>query len=326
MISAGLNGLGRFGLHLLRRWLDKPESPVRIVAINDAYRSLDAAVTLLRTDAKVSFADCDVSAEGETMVIARRGQPAVRLAYTHGPAAQAGWRGQTEWWLECSGQHTAAHECREFLTGRTRRVIVSATCVDADQTLVYGYNHDSLDPAAQVISYGSCTVNAFVPLAHWLHRLHGVAEAEVGVIHNVPQHKLAAHPQPERRACTLQYMGPRLLPFLEPERFHVDYVLIPYTGVSLIDFRFRLASPAKEASLLDALEAACRAGELQGLYRLADEDSDPASWAMSPESAILLRPRIRLSGDRLFLPAYFDNENSATRYLDLLEYLALRGA
>lgn len=121
-------------------------------------------------------------------------------------------------------------------------------------------------------------------------------------------------------------MGPRLLPFLEPGRFHVDYVLIPYTGVSSMDFRFRLATPPGEAALLDALEGACRAGELQGLYSLSDEDSGPVLWAMSPESAILLRPRIRLNGERLFLPACFDNENSATRYLDLLAHLALRGA
>ncbi|RJG05183.1 hypothetical protein D3870_03360 [Noviherbaspirillum cavernae] len=324
MVSAGLNGLGRFGLHLLRRWLDKPDSPVRIVAINDAYRSLEAAVELLTGDPKVSFADCEVAADGGMLVIARRGQADVRIAYAHGPAAQAGWRGQPEWWLECSGRHPAAHECRQFVQGRTRRVIVSATCRDADQTLVFGYNQDSLDRAAQVVSYGSCTVNAFVPLADWMHRHCGVVDAEVGVIHNVPRHRLADHPHPERRACTLEDMGPRLLPFLAADRFRVDYVLIPYAGVSLIDFRFRLAHPPSESALLDMLAGACGSGELAGLYHMADEDRGPQYWNMSPESAILLRPRARLVGDRLFLPAVFDNENSATRYLDLLEFLSLR--
>jgi glyceraldehyde 3-phosphate dehydrogenase len=119
-------------------------------------------------------------------------------------------------------------------------------------------------------------------------------------------------------------MGPRLLPFLACDKFRVDYVLIPYTGVSLIDFRFSLTHPPSQAALLDALDKACTSGALTGLYRLAHEDSGPQSWAMSSESAILLRSHARLLGDRLFLPAYFDNENSGTRYLDLLESMVRR--
>ncbi|MDB5798234.1 MAG: hypothetical protein JWP36_2136 [Paucimonas sp.] len=324
IVTAGLNGLGRFGLHLLRAWLAHPDSPVQLVAINDAYRSLDAAADFLNNDSKVSFPGYTFDAAAGALQVSRPGAAPLRIAYTHGPAAQANWLGQVDWWLECSGMHPTAAECRRFLRGQTRHVLMSATCWDADQTLVFGYNENAFDAAAGVISYGSCTVNAFVPLADWLHRHYGVAEAGLSVIHNVPAHRLQDHPHPQRRACTLEKMGPRLLPFLAPENLHVDYVLIPYTGVSLIDFRFKLAQPPAQAALLDALDAACASGTLAGLYRLAAEDSGAESFAMSPESAVLLRPRAQLAGDWLFLPAYFDNENSATRYLDLLENLARR--
>ena len=325
MITAGLNGLGRFGLHLLRNWLDRPDSPVRITAINDAYHSLDSALHFIANNGKVGFDDCAIGADAGALLITKAGRAPLRIEYTHGPALQAAWRGRTDWWLECSGLHPTAQQCRRFLTGRTGRVLVSATCWDADQTLVFGFNQAALDPAAAVISYGSCTVNAFVPLAHWLHQRYGVTEAEASVIHNVPPHRLEQQRHPERRGCTLERMGPLLLPFLAPERFWVDYVLIPYTGVSLMDFRFRLANPAQCATdLLDELDAACRCGELKDLYRVALEDDGPQAWALSPESAILLRPRVRLAGDKLSLPAYFDNENSATRYLDLLESMVMR--
>ncbi|MCP3023842.1 hypothetical protein [Cupriavidus basilensis] len=324
-ITAGLNGLGRFGLHLLRAWLDLPDPPLRITAINDAHHTLASAVRVLSEDPKVSFSDCQIRADGDALLIARHGQATLRIAYSHGPAARAPWLGQTDWWLECSGAHPGALQCRRFLAGQTRRVLVSATCHDADQTLVFGYNHESFDPAAEVISYGSCTVNAFVPLAHWLQRHYGVDDAEVSVIHNVPAHRLANHPHPERRACTLETEGPRLLPFLAPAAFRVDYVLIPYTGVSLIDFRFELARPPSEAVLLDALDTACTSGELKGLVRLSPVDAGPQAFALSPESVVLLRPRARLAGKRLVLPACFDNENSATRYLDLLAFMARRG-
>lgn len=325
MFTAGLNGLGRFGLHVLRSWLDRPASPVRIAAINDTHLSLDAALGFIAGNDKISFADCTLSAEGGALLIARAGRPPLRIAYSHGPAQQAPWRGTTDWWLECSGLYPTAAQCRALLGGQTRRVLVSATCWDADQTLVCGYNEAALDPAAGVISYGSCTINAFVPLAAWLHRHYGVSAAGASVIHNVAPHRLAQHPHPERRDCTLERMGPQLLPFLAPHNFWIDYVLIPYAGVSLIDFRFSLSEAAPSAAaLLDALDAACRDGALRGLYRVAAEDDGPQSCVLSPESAVLLRPRTRLAGKELALPAYFDNENSATRYVDLLEDMSKR--
>ncbi|WP_157903201.1 hypothetical protein [Cupriavidus malaysiensis] len=324
-VSAVLHGLGRFGLHLLRAWLDRPDGGIDIVAIQDAHHSLASAAALLQQDAKVSFADCRIAAEDGALRLDLPGRQPLRLAYWHGPAAGSPWLGRADWWLECSGDFASGEAARAFLRGRTRRVIVSATCPGADQTLVFGYNHEHFDRRAAVLSYGSCTVNAFVPLAAWLHARYGVAEAEVGVIHNVPPHRLAGHPHPVRRPCTLQTEGPRLLPFLAAERFHVDYVLIPYTGPSLIDFRFELARPAAAAALLDALQAACSTGPLRGLYALEAGTPSTAALALRPESAVLSRPLARLHGRRLVLPAGFDNENSAVRYLDLLEAVAQRG-
>ncbi len=67
-----------------------------------------------------------------------------------------------------------------------------------------------------------------------------------------------------------------------------------------------------------------RDGALKGLYQLDQVDEGAQACAMRPESAILLRPRARMGGATLALPAYFDNENSATRYLDLLPALSAR--
>ncbi|MFC4346096.1 hypothetical protein [Cupriavidus numazuensis] len=324
--TAVLHGLGRFGLHWLRAWLDRPDCGVQLMAMQDAHHSLTSALRMLQEETKPSFADCAIHAEDDCLCILKPGRAALRIPYWHGPAMASPWLGQADWWLECSGGFSSGVASRPFLRGRTRRVIVSATCPGADQTLVFGHNDKTFDHAAGVLSYGSCTVNAFVPLAAWLHAEYGVVDAEVGVIHNVPAYKLSTHAHPQRRACTLETEGPRLLPFLLPERFRVDYVLIPYTGVSLIDFRFDLARAVDEAPLLDALEHACVAGPLQGLYALDARDAAPPAYAMRAESAVLLRQRARLRGGRLVLPACFDNENSAARYLDLLESLVLQGA
>lgn len=324
--TAVLHGLGRFGLHWLRAWLDRADSGVRLLAIQDSHHGLDSALRLLREDAKPSFADWSIRAEAGCLCFHKPGRNALQVAYWHGPAQQSPWLGQADWWLECSGAFASGAASRPFLRGRTRRVIVSATCPGADQTLVFGHNDRDFDPAAGILSYGSCTVNAFVPLAAWLHGQYGVTDAGVSVIHNVPAHQLASHAHPQRRTCTLETEGPRMLPFLAPDRLRVDYVLIPYTGVSLIDFRFDLTRAPSEATLLDALAQACAAGPLQGLYALEPHDTEPQSLSLRPESAVLLRPRAGVRRGRLFLPACFDNENSAVRYLDLLESLVRQRA
>jgi len=48
-LTAGLNGFGRFGLHLLRYWLDRREkADFRIVALNDPLLTLEKVAGILR--------------------------------------------------------------------------------------------------------------------------------------------------------------------------------------------------------------------------------------------------------------------------------------
>jgi glyceraldehyde 3-phosphate dehydrogenase len=195
---------------------------------------------------------------------------------------------------------------------------------DADQTLVMGFNHASWSPESRVISYGSCTVNAFVPLASWLHEAFVIQEAQVNVIHNVPAHRLAEHAHPERRTCTLEAMTPRLLPWLSPERFFVNYTLIPYTGASLIDFRFRLGTPVLRSALIDALRTSCTVGALQARYAVLENDPGICGTLGLPFNTLLHEDGIVVEGDTLYLSGYFDNENSAVRYLELVQWIAER--
>jgi glyceraldehyde 3-phosphate dehydrogenase len=199
-------------------------------------------------------------------------------------------------------------------------VLVSATSAGADRTVVMGFNETDYSMDAPVVSYGSCTVNAFVPLAQHLHQRFGVREADVHVIHNVAAHRLADHPHPQRRPCTLESMAPALLPWLSPDRFFVCYTLIPYTGPSLIDFRFRLGVPTRLAEVHEALY-----GPSSGLglrYEFPAADGGVLSALGRPCNAVIPRRGVRLAGDSLLLRGYFDNENSAVRYLELVQRAA----
>ena len=56
MVKVGINGFGRFGLHLLKYWLDRDKDANFIVMyINDDTLSIDDTLEILKTDESVVF-------------------------------------------------------------------------------------------------------------------------------------------------------------------------------------------------------------------------------------------------------------------------------
>lgn len=322
MVVAALHGLGRFGQHLLHAWLQAPAGVVLGYAADEVLTG-EAVCRLLREHDRLDFSATDPGFESGCLCLTRADGERVRLAFHHGPILEAPWLWQPDLWLECSGRYAAASACRRFAQGCTQQVLVAATSWDADQTLVMGYNHRAWQAISQVISYGSCTVNAFVPLAHWLHQTYGVAEARVNVVHNLPAYKIGGSPGPAWHECTLEAMAPQLLPWLQPEQMWVSYALIPYAGSSLIEMQWRLRAVPTAQQVRERLSLAC-AHELQGRYQLFEYDPGVAEVLGNPHNAVFHGAGVQVKGDVLRLQGYFDNENSAVRYLELVEWVAAR--
>ena len=67
--------------------------------------------------------------------------------------------------LECSGKFNDREASAAHLTAGAKKVLVSAPCKNADQTVVYGVNHTDLTADANVVSNASCTTNCLAPIA-----------------------------------------------------------------------------------------------------------------------------------------------------------------
>ena len=318
MISASLHGLGRFGQHLLHAWLSN-SGTVSIDQACDPTLSAQRFCALLHDHDRLDFSQALPAVDNNSLWLTRADGVRHKIDFHNGTAASAPWLGRSDVWLECSGLHTKGSDCAPFLTGRTQRVLISATSWDADQTLIMGFNHTSWRSDARVLSYGSCSVNAFVPLANYIHTHHGLLHAQVNIVHNSPMYRQLASPQ--RASCTLAGMAPRLLPFLSEDNLYISYVLIPYTGASLIDFQFRVRTPCSREVFTQALRKACSAS-LQNRYALVQDDPGAQGAIGSPMNALFYESGIRCAEDTIGLCGYMDNENSAVRYLELLQWLA----
>jgi len=143
----------------------------------------------------------------------------------------------------------------------------------------------------------------------------------VNVVHNLPEYQIEGSGTLRRTACTLEKVAPHLLDFLSVDNFRVNYTLVPYTGVSMIDFRFQLASDVSTNDLRQFLSNEITDGPLCGLYDLIPDDTGPEPHKFTPYSAVLISSGISVLSRNVYIPAYFDNENSVNRYFDVINHV-----
>ena len=320
---AGINGFGRFGLHLTKYWLDRrDESAFTINYINDDTLTIDQAIEILNNDEEVIFNKYKIKKLKSRIRFLKPNGVADEIEYTNSDKNYIPWLGKPKLFFECSGKNTVKKDCVKFPTGKTKVVIISATCWDADKTLLYGFNNKEYNKKYKIISYGSCTVNAFVPLGAYMDKLYGIMDADVNVVHNIQKYRLEDNNTLNRKFCTLERSGPQLLKCLNKKNFKVNYTIVPYTGVSMIDFRFRLKKCPSLDQFIKTIEKEIHEGKLQGLYNMHESDRGPEVHNCSPFSAIFIKENLKIINDQVYIFGYFDNENSVNRYYDLANYIA----
>lgn len=321
-IVAGINGFGRFGLHLLKYWLDRnKEANFIIQYINDDTLSLQDAYQIITNDKYVQFNKYKIQAKDDTLIILEPNGARHVINYTNKNQFEIPWLGKPDMVLECSGKNFVAKDCKFYIADNVKLVVISATSWDADKTLVYGFNHKDFDGTEEVISYGSCTVNAYVPFAAFLHKKYTILESDVNVIHNIQEYRLKGNQTLNRKFCTLERSGPKLLGFIGPQNFIVNYTVIPHTGVSMIDFRFRVREKITKELLIADLGEAFVHGALKHLYDFDETDIGPDVYNCTTYSNVFIKDQVKVLGENIYLQGYLDTENSANRYYDLINYI-----
>ena len=323
LIKVGLNGLGRFGLRLLRLWIHEKNSGktnYEIVQINEPFSSPSQIVRNLKADAVVGPIGFPVRLIGKnTLSISNK---KIGLLSESKPGLIP-WSEDVSLVFECSGQFTKRKQAMQHFRKNIRKVLISATSMSADKTLIVGFNEKEYAASKHhVVSYGSCTINCFLPVAKIVHSKFGILSASASVIHNTTLNKISK-PFGEilLKPCTLEYVGPKLFPVLKD--FFVNYRTVPYPGVSLMDLRFVLKKKATPRQVNRIFEEASRKS-LKGLVQLLKSEKDSNAFIGSSFSAIVLGKQTRVIGNQLLLSAWFDNENSATRFNDVAKIIVPR--
>lgn len=214
----------------------REEFGFELVWINEPFKSLEDIAAELENDVVLGATRTGLRTEGEYLIFADGSS--IRFSQFAKPE-EIHWKNEVEWIFECSGKFTDRNEAARHLRWKIDRVFISATSMNADNMVILGLNEKNYNVEQdKIISYGSCTINGFMPIAGLLEKKFGITEAGLNVTHNTPLKDIKnAFSTILRRTCTLEYVGPILMPVLK-DRFFVNYHLVTYPGVSLMDLQF----------------------------------------------------------------------------------------
>ncbi|MBC6444069.1 MAG: type I glyceraldehyde-3-phosphate dehydrogenase [Alphaproteobacteria bacterium GM202ARS2] len=330
-VKVAINGFGRIGRLVFRAWLERQKTPFNIVAINDL-GDAPSLVHLLRYDSVHGAVADELSLSGDTLTTSRG---SVRFLQ-QGVASDLPWR---DWGidivLECSGRFTSRDKASAHLAAGARAVLVSAPCTDADLTVVYGINHDTVTKDHQVVSNASCTTNCLVPVVHLLDQHFGFERGYMTTIHSYTGDQSPVdtwHKDLRRARAAALSMIPttsgaaRAVKLVLP---HLDgkldgcAVRVPTANVSLVDLTFTAEKSLTCEAMNDVMSQAAQSS-LRGVLAYNDLPLVSVDFNHHAASSIFDATQTQVVDGRLGrVVAWYDNEwGFSNRMLDSAGVLA----
>ena len=317
MTRVAINGFGRIGRLVARAMLEKKDSGLELVAINDL-ADAESNALLFKRDSVHGPYPGEVRADGNDLIIDGR---RIHVTAERDPANLPHAANGIDIALECTGFFADRENAGKHLTAGAKKVLISAPAKGADLTVVYGVNHDKLTAEHMIVSNASCTTNCLAPVAKVMMDTVGIERGLMTTIHAYTNDQKILdqiHSDKRRARAAGMSMIPtttgaaravgEVLPELKG-KLDGSAVRVPTPNVSLVDLTF---TPSRDTSVEEinaALKAAADVGPLAGILDYTDEplvsidlNHNPASSTVdSLETAVL-------EGKLVRVVSWYDNE------------------
>jgi len=337
MKNIAINGLGRVGRLILRRYLDGDYKNFRIVALNDPMPK-DHLLYLLKYDSVHGPLRHSISVTEDRLSIADEVFP----LYQHSEPNKLPWAEQgIDIVIESSGQYSRYQDAMRHVDAGAKSVLITAPCKDADITLVLGVNEDKFDAQQhRIISNASCTTTCLAPVLKVLIDSYGVERAMVTTVHAYTASQslvdVARKNMHRGRAGGLNIIPTStgadactilVLPELK-DRLLALALRVPVANVALIDISAELSDEGQldglDSNDINELFIQASKGTMKNIIQYSDEQLVSSDIIDNPHSAIIhgLATRV-LQRNMVNLFAWYDNEYGyACRCLDITEKIS----
>jgi glyceraldehyde 3-phosphate dehydrogenase len=326
MINVAINGFGRIGRNILRALYERPDvaSRMRIVAINDL-GTPEINAHLLQFDTTHGRFGTPVTVEDGALVV---GGDRIAVFAERNPEELPWGDLNIDVVFECTGIFTSRDKAAAHVRAGARKVLISAPSGDADETVVFGVNHDVLADDAVVVSNASCTTNCLAPMVAPLHAALGVEQGLMTTIHAFTNDQNLSdvyHTDLYRARSATQSMIPTktgaaaAIGLVMPElkgRLDGLAIRVPTINVSLVDLTFTASRDTSAEEVNDILASAAAADPL-GVLACNTQPLVSADFNHNAYSSNFDANHTRVNGRLVKVLSWYDNEwGFSNRMLD----------
>ncbi|PZO88719.1 MAG: type I glyceraldehyde-3-phosphate dehydrogenase [Sphingomonas sanxanigenens] len=316
-VKVAINGFGRIGRLVARAILERPESGLELVAINDLADAKSNAWLFSRDSVHGKYPGT-VSAEGNDLVVDGK---RIRVTAERDPANLPHKELGVDIALECTGFFTDRVSAQKHIDAGARRVLISAPGKNVDLTVVYGVNNDKLTGEHVIVSNASCTTNCLAPVAKVLNDTIGIERGLMTTVHAYTNDQKILdqiHPDLRRARAAAMSIIPtttgaaravgEVLPELKG-KLDGSAIRVPVPDVSLVDLTFTPGRDTTKDEVNAILKAAAESGPLAGVLDYTDEPLVSIDLMHSPASSTVdsLETAV-IDGKLVRVVSWYDNE------------------
>lgn len=329
-IKVGINGMGRIGRTIIRELIDRNHDSIEIVACNNP-GDPNQYVHLLKYDSVHGTFKSDVSLEGDQLKIDEK---KITFFSEKDPSKIPWDQREVDIVIDGTGVFKNKEMLGKHMRGTVKKVIMCAPGQDLDNTIVFGINHETYDPATQdIVSNASCTTNCLAPAAKVLNDEFGIESGFMCTIHayTLDQNILdSSHNDYRRMRAGAVNMIPtttgaaKATGLVIPElkgKLDGYSVRVPTPDVSMVDLTVNLTKEATAEQLNAAFKKAAE-GSLKGILGYNDLPLVSQDYRGARESGIIDAQITNVIGKTAKVVIWYDNEvGFSNRVIDLADYM-----
>ena len=182
-MKIAINGFGRIGRAFLRTIISDADAraSLKVVAINVGPANIDFTAHMFKYDTIMGTYRGAVSMRGDELII---DDYSIKIiAETN--AEKLPWSSLgIEWVVDASGAFTKREKAELHIKSGAKKVLITAPAHDEDISIIPGINQKTYDAQKHaIVSLGSCTTNAFIPMLKVLHDSFGIANGFMTTVH-----------------------------------------------------------------------------------------------------------------------------------------------
>ena len=327
-IKVGINGMGRIGRMILRSIIERNNKNIEIKHINNRANS-EVCSSLLKYDSVHGKFKANISYDRKHIIINKN-----KITYSEETdLKKIDWKKyNVDYVFECTGKFNSKNKLKPHLRNGAKKVIVSAPCINADKTIVFGVNDSELKKNDIIISAASCTTNCLAPVVHVLNENFNIEKGFMTTIHSFTSDQRIldnSHKDPRRARSAIQSIVPtstgasktigEIIPSLKGKLEGIA-MRVPTPNVSLIEFVF---CTKKELNIEKINSAFEKFSKKNKILVINQDKLVSIDFNHNPASSIIDASLTNVVGKNMGkISAWYDNEwGFSNRMCDIVEYI-----